>query len=78
MQGRMCLGEGFRAVMGEMLTQGANYSRVPARRLVWLQAMMPLLKVPQAFCIIDLGHAGSCPADSPLPALYVWGISLVS
>ena len=46
--------------MGEMLTQGANYSRVPARRLVWLQAMMPLLKVPQAFCSstsIMLGHA---------------------
>ena len=36
--------------MGEMLTQGANYSHVPARRLVWLKATMPLLKVLQAFC----------------------------
>ena len=58
--GKNVFGEGYRAVMGEMLTQGADYSHVPARRLVWLQAMMPLLKVPQAFCSstsIMLGHA---------------------
>ena len=73
MQGRMSWAKGSALSWGEMLTQGANYSRVPARRLVWLQAMMPLLKVPQAFCSSTSDHAGSCPADSPLPALYVHG-----
>ena len=48
--GKDVIGEGYRTVMGEMLMQGANYSHVPARRLVWLKAMMPLLKVLQAFC----------------------------
>ncbi len=30
--------------MGEMLTQGSSYSHMPARRTVWLTAMLPLLQ----------------------------------
>ena len=43
--GRDVSGEGYRAVMGEMMTQGVSYSHVPARRVVWLTAMQPLFKV---------------------------------
>ena len=30
--------------MGEMMTQGSSYSIVPARRTMWLRAMLPLLQ----------------------------------
>ncbi len=42
--GKDIYGEGYQAVMGEMLTQGSSYSHVPARRTVWLRAMLPLLQ----------------------------------
>ena len=54
--GRDVYGGGYRAVMGEMMTQGVSYSHVPARRVVWLTAMQPLFKVRLA-CQLQCGRA---------------------
>ena len=43
--GKDIYGEGYQAVMGEMLTQGCSYAHVAKRRTVWLKAMLPLLQV---------------------------------
>ena len=55
--GKDIYGEGFQAVMGEMLTQGSSYAHVAGRRIVWLKAMLPLLQVRMpSYTIFDAQH----------------------
>jgi hypothetical protein len=39
-------------VLEEMLVTGNNYAHVKARRLVWLSAAQPLLKVIFLYCLV--------------------------
>ena len=56
--GKDIYGEGYRAVMAEMLTQGNSYSHVPARRTVWLKAMQPLFQVQFQCVSVFIATAG--------------------